>query len=119
MAAGMAAGLCAAAIGLIVALRRAGRMIAGARDREAGRARSVRVGLTSDPPGALVYCAGVDAVLGTTPLTFRLPRSDQPVGLVLRFPDGRIQRVRAVPGRSLRLHIRARARPRVAPDVDR
>jgi hypothetical protein len=116
MAVGMAAGICAAAIGMVIALRGARRIRMGARRLEPGRAPSVRISLTSDPPGALVYRTGVDAALGRTPLTFRTPRSDQPMGLVLRFPAGRIQRVRAVPRRSLRLHVRTRARSAAVPD---
>ena len=97
-------GACAGAIALAIALWSGRRGLDGS--PAAGEPRDVRISLTSDPPGALVYRAEGGALLGTTPFALTAPLSNEPLVLDFRFPDGSVTSLRAVPARSMRLHAR-------------
>jgi hypothetical protein len=94
-------GMCAAAIALTIGLW-------SARGRELP---AVRISLTSDPSGALVYRVGSAVPLGATPLVITAPLSEAPLDLACRFADGTIEHLRTVPDRSRHLHARLLAEP--------
>jgi hypothetical protein len=98
---------CAAAIAITIGLWSARRGTDAAAAAKPGPPVAVRLRLTSEPAGALVYRSGRVHPLGRTPLTVTMTPSDEPLGLDFRFPDGSSHRVRTVPLRSMRIHAAA------------
>jgi serine/threonine-protein kinase len=79
-------------------------------DSASAAAETIRVELTSTPPGAVVEVDGKDA--GKTPLSLQLPRGDAPRQVVLRAPGFLPLREQLVPNVDQRLGFALTAAPR-------
>jgi serine/threonine protein kinase len=67
-------------------------------------ADQVTIRVTSDPPGAQIFAAGGDTVLGVTPADLQVPRTRETLTLLIRFTEGKSVAMKVVPTRNARVH---------------